>query len=393
MIEMHISIIGLAIITLFSLLFPGCRRNAEDSNSAEFVTIEVELGTSNDVHLSEFATSIEYIRLETTPECLVGSIGKLIVFRDRIIIWNGKGKTATFFCFDMAGRFIYKIRNIGKGPGEYIGVQDMFFDEAKELIVVYDASQAKLLKYSLSGEFVEETKKILLPMAVESSDSETYWFYTMGFVNPPGSESQYNLMHVDQDGNTILSSHFPYIENLDRLFRQSFYKDNGYLLFSYSYCDTIYNINGSQINPFVFIDFDKSQQLKELSRLDVKKSSERNKIIQGKDFAGLQYIKASKKYFFANYANSSFLYKLFYSFQTRKLYHVRRLVNDIDGVPLYFFPKKMTDDSMLLTINPIRIIEHFDKDTNADRVEIPDALKGINIDDNPIIAVVKLKDF
>lgn len=168
---------------------------------------------------------------------------------------------------------------------------------------------------------------------------------------------------------------------------------DSYLLFSYSYCDTIYRIDQSEINPFIFIDFDKSQQLEELSHVDKKNSPERSRIIQGNDFAGIQYIQASEKYFYANYANSSVLYKLFYSFKTKKLHHIRQISNDIDGVPFLFFPIKLSDNDMFVTIHPINIIEHFQNDVSANKLEMPNALEGINIDDNPIIAVIKLKEF
>ncbi|MFA5817447.1 MAG: 6-bladed beta-propeller [Bacteroidales bacterium] len=377
---------------LFALILSGCRHRDSNSQESLFTIIPIKAGTSIDTNLSEFASSIDYIRLETNPDCLVGSISRFVIFKDRIYMWDGRAR-ATIFCFDIHGKFIYKIQRSGKGPGEYIGVYDMYIDERKEQIVLYDASQAKIIRYSINGEFVEEIQHILLPMAIAAYDSDSYWFYTMGSVKLAGITPLHNLLNVGKDGKTVLSSHFPFNPNLDNLLHRAFNNDNGYLTFCYSYCDTIYRIKNSEIHPFVFIDFNKSNLIKQLSRYSPAQKNERDQIINNKDFADINDVLVSDQYLFASYASSSFMSKVLYSFSTQKLFHIRNLVNDIDEVPFNFFPKKLSKGKAYLTINPLEIVELFSKNAKSGGKTIPKSLNDIKIDDNPIIAIIQLKDF
>jgi hypothetical protein len=374
-------------ITLFS-----CSHSKIHKTDANFTIIPVKLGTSLDTKISEIASSIEYIKLETKPECLIGNIARLYIFQNKFIIWDGKPK-ATIFFFNSNGRYLFKIQRSGKGPGEYIGVQDMFVDEQNGNIVVYDASQAKIIMFSIDGNFIKEIDNTLLPMAFSAKDDSSFWFYSMGFVRVPQLETQYNLLHVAKDGRTVLSYHFPFNPNTDDFFHKSFYNDNGYFLFNYSYCDTIYSINDSNIIPFIFIDFNKSRQLEELSRIDLRLAGERSRIIQSENFARLHEVMANDKLLFIRYANSSFQYKLMYSFLTKKLLHIRYLINDIDDVPLNLHPKKLKGSKLYLTVDPIDIIEYFARSKSSDEKDIPTFLNDIRIDDNPILAILKLKEF
>jgi hypothetical protein len=85
--------------------------------------------------------------------------------------------------------------------------------------------------------------------------------------------------------------------------------------------------------------------------------------------------------------------KILYSFSTKKLFNIRNVVNDIDEVPLEFLPRKLTTAKLYLTVNPVDIIEQFSQSTKPGGKSIPESLKNIKADDNPIIAIIHLKDF
>jgi hypothetical protein len=387
-----IVLVSVLFCCCIGIVISGCHQRNSKHNQKLFTSIPVKPGTSIDTNLSAFASSIEYVKLETRPDCLVGSISRFVIYKDRIYLWDGRSK-ATIFCFDIKGKFIYKIQRIGKGPGEYVGVMDMYLDDKKEQIVIFDASQAKLLKYSIDGQFVEEVPHILLPMAIAPGDSDSYWFYSMGYVKLDGTTPLHNLLRVGKDGRTVLSSYFPYNPNLDNLFQRAFNNDNGYFTFCYSYCDTVYRIKNSEIQPFVFIDFNKSDLLKQLNRLSPDQQNERNQIINNKDFADLSNVLISDQNLYASYASSSFMSKILYSFSTKKLFNIKNVVNDIDEVPLEFLPRKLTTGKVYLTVNPVDIIEQFSQSTKPSGKSIPESLKDIKADDNPIIVIIHLKDF
>jgi hypothetical protein len=67
--------------------------------------------------LSEYASEIKNIPLETTDESLLSD--ELQVCYTGQYIFVSDMKTATFFRFDAEGKYLNKIGRKGQGPGEY----------------------------------------------------------------------------------------------------------------------------------------------------------------------------------------------------------------------------------------------------------------------------------
>ncbi|MFA5817241.1 MAG: 6-bladed beta-propeller [Bacteroidales bacterium] len=67
--------------------------------------------------LSEIVDHIEYVKLETTPECLIGG-GQAVLTGNTIYIKNFR--PISLLVFDGQGKFLRQISRQGKGPGEYI---------------------------------------------------------------------------------------------------------------------------------------------------------------------------------------------------------------------------------------------------------------------------------
>ena len=59
-----------------------------------------------------------WVQLETLPECLIGYIDQMQVFRDKIFVLD-RSVVNGLFVFDMKGKFLYQAGRKGKGPGEY----------------------------------------------------------------------------------------------------------------------------------------------------------------------------------------------------------------------------------------------------------------------------------
>ena len=120
------------------------------------ITIPANISSDSKLDISEFVDSVEYIRLETTPEALVSKVSG-VRFCDDLIIVSDK-QTQSIYLFDRQGRYKHKIDKRGRGPGEYIQISQMMFDRDKQIILVYDSMQSKMLSYSLAGELLREIK-------------------------------------------------------------------------------------------------------------------------------------------------------------------------------------------------------------------------------------------
>ncbi|MFA6126526.1 MAG: 6-bladed beta-propeller [Bacteroidales bacterium] len=69
------------------------------------------------LNLSEIVDHIEYVQLETKPECLIG-FGEAVIAGSNIYVRNSR--PASLLVFDKRGKFLRQISRQGKGPGEYI---------------------------------------------------------------------------------------------------------------------------------------------------------------------------------------------------------------------------------------------------------------------------------
>jgi len=103
-----------------------------------------------DKYLSSVFSNSNIIRLETIEESLIGKeIDKIRKRDNRYFISYDK---EVIVVFDSQGKFLFRIKNKGNGPGEYVSLQD--FDVLPDgNIIVLDMK--KLLVYSVEGEFLK----------------------------------------------------------------------------------------------------------------------------------------------------------------------------------------------------------------------------------------------
>lgn len=104
------------IFLVCTFLITSCQSNQNGGTQ----TINLTKGLKNDrkINLSEIATNIEYIPLETTEYSYTGTIKKVKFCNGFIFILESKEKVIQIF--DNKGEHIKEINKCGKGPGEYI---------------------------------------------------------------------------------------------------------------------------------------------------------------------------------------------------------------------------------------------------------------------------------
>ena len=135
------------------ILLSSCHRNRPATNAA---TLHPPLRTAeHPLHLSDIVDSLSYIKLATDTSNLIGVIDKIIPLQDRILIVD-KDITQTIYIFDKSGRFIRKINKKGRGPGEYLSLNDVAVDVSNKRLIVLDDIAQKLSIFTYEGEFIEK---------------------------------------------------------------------------------------------------------------------------------------------------------------------------------------------------------------------------------------------
>ena len=140
---MRISLIVFCLIISLS-----CRRKSTDYTNDTDSVIKIDLLTEPDSNLkklSEFAENIEYIPLQTSMSSLLGSITRKIIYVENKIYIINEG---LILCFDMKGKFLYKLEKSGRGPEEYTYLWD--FDVSSDNKFLTILSYNKLLVYGIS---------------------------------------------------------------------------------------------------------------------------------------------------------------------------------------------------------------------------------------------------
>ncbi len=95
--------------------------------------------------LSAFADDIEFIPLQTTRESLIGGPARRVVSREQRIYVSDATR---IMCFDIEGRFLYKLDKLGRGPGEYSVIFYFDVDPDNKYLVI--PNHYKLLFYGIS---------------------------------------------------------------------------------------------------------------------------------------------------------------------------------------------------------------------------------------------------
>lgn len=194
-----------------------------------------------------------WVQLETLPECLIGYIDQMQVFRDKIFVLD-RSVANGVFVFDMKGKFLYQAGRKGKGPGEYYQISQLYIDSVKNAVTLLDAEMKKIHRYNLeNGRFIEAVQldKSYYVNSGVVFDSSAYAFDQI-YINPRKGKRQYHLNFFVGDSifgfKPLKDGHF--LPN-----KIPFTVSSGKVFYTPIRCDTIFEIDKSGIKRGIYIDF------------------------------------------------------------------------------------------------------------------------------------------
>jgi hypothetical protein len=203
-----------AVIACF-LLFASCKKNVQSAtslfpvNSDNKTTINIDIN-SEIINIGDVIDSVEYTPLETTDDCLIGEINKIIYHDNKYYILD-RVKAKTLFCFDAKGRFERKFGNLGQGPGEYVEPTDFMLTPSN--IIIFDQFARKLLFFNMDGTFSYSVALKYKMHAITSLENDSLFLATLG-DNRNTDLADYELLVMDTKGEVRLKGiHNPYRMN------------------------------------------------------------------------------------------------------------------------------------------------------------------------------------
>lgn len=187
----------ISLITLFSLISCSEKKVSSELEVISFTGIR---DGARIVNLSEVASSVKYIPLETNDYSLLDNAPRPVLENGNIYVYSGKEQCYKVFSGD--GKFIGKIGIKGRAVGEYTHLQpfSLSFNHKNGNPLLH--SYNKIIEYDNDGKFVNE---VLAPDTLKSySNLETQklgknYFALYGNL----SENRYKFFYYDADGKIV----------------------------------------------------------------------------------------------------------------------------------------------------------------------------------------------
>lgn len=139
----------LSLIICSVLIFSSCRR-AEKKDVMKLVAQPLDVSRYIDT------ASMQYTVLEYTPDCIIGRLQQLLVNDDYIFVVNYRPNVV--YMFARSGKFIRQIGKLGRGPQEYLSIQNIDVNQDQQEITVYDAKLGRAMTYNYAGKLLRAFK-------------------------------------------------------------------------------------------------------------------------------------------------------------------------------------------------------------------------------------------
>lgn len=135
-------------IILFMMLFVGCsysRPNIEEKEATlKLIDIKNSSILVDSLNLSDAASGIDIVKLETTSQSLIRMIQNIVVTSQYIFVHD---LTEGILKFSLDGKFLNKIEKKGEGPEDYLNIFQFIVKEDEEALYFYTVKGFKVYDY------------------------------------------------------------------------------------------------------------------------------------------------------------------------------------------------------------------------------------------------------
>lgn len=319
------------VLSIVLFVLSSCRSDYKESytlpvfDDSSFQLIRINPEEMNNF-FSDLYTGIDsfrFIPLETQDEFLLGKIGQITPYKDKIYIWDQL--TSAVFCFDRNGKYLFKVNNRGAGPEEYPTMDDMAVHPDDGSVYIQSAPLRTVYKYDNQGRFVGKIPCSVITSSFKPVGEDSLLCYSGKLPNAYFYQSTF----PDQ-------FRFSVIHN-DRLLKKGLESRNN---------EALMNIPASPANNFflykdtlVLIDYldgrvytvDKNNELIPRYRLLIDTNNEqfsydlKNPDIDyfsGNDYSRVINFVEAEKYIFIQYTYKGYVFLCIFNKATNNVYNV-----------------------------------------------------------------------
>ena len=188
--------------------------------------------------LLDMVRQVDYIKLDSSEP--IGVIDKMIVTKDKIYILDCY-TAQQIFVFDKTGNLLFRIKNKGRGPKEYLSVADMQVDTIRNEILVNDALARSYLYFSTNdGTFLRREKGIANCYLARI---DSLYINLTGVGQDFNDNENWAIIISDKDSVLFKGFEPTPLQNDDFIINSFTYDRNGNLLYTPVYSDTVYRFS------------------------------------------------------------------------------------------------------------------------------------------------------
>lgn len=349
--------------------------------------------------ISSLIDSVRYVKLELTDNSMIGDLTKILIFEDKIYALDTK--TSSLFVFDMNGKYLSKIHNVGPGPEEYTQLDFFTIDKGKRHIILTDLVGYWVMRYDFEGNFISRQKIPFWIRDIAPISNGGFVFYMNYINNSRRFEKEFNFYYMDSLLQ-IKKAYFPYetfkIGLAARIFRSPaegvFFDFGDFFNFATAYNDTIYKVNIDGLIPNYVFDF---QEKKINPSIFYANEEEILKYLKKSDFRSVSYF----------YENDSLInFETLYGAQTwtgfynKQSGHIINSAIFLNGGISFYIRNLYMYKGWHVGCMPLDVLlsekEWLDKRISKEEIgreQIIELLNNISDDDNTVLKFYKLKDF
>ena len=371
------------------------RRINENGRNDSPIILKIDNISTKSIQTKNLFSRIEYIFLETLPECLLIEDNMEVSVTDKYIIANNKMFAGGAFLFDRkTGVFLSEIGRRGQGPGEYQLIFSYPFNEKYELFYVGRFFQRIGIDINTNKEIETVFKMIsvdsinrTMPSDLRVSIDNIYKMDSLHFIayrnNITGNDSCL-LVIFDKDDNIIKTypnyqKYIKYDKNISPFNPGRFYSYNNQQFFKeYVYNDTVFQVSLDTIIPHIIFDLGEKKP-------DYTEQQDRNK---KRDHYRINYVHETTKYIFFSFFSIDGYYDCYYDKENEELVASLGYVHENDLYPPIHISSINQHEEVIGIITATNMLEYMKENYQT---TYPEKFNSLKEDDNPIVVIATLK--
>ena len=390
---------------LLVLFLASCVHKDKNQDGALYNVRFDNCKTTIDLRLSDIVDIYKFVKLETTPESLIGVNPRIILARDNIIVIDMNG----IYKFTADGRFVRKIIKFGRGPDEIsIAINYSYYEKGnlliiednirnKDILQIYDIESEKFLdpikKYSpgrWGGFLVYNDSLIMGSMSPVIVDTNRYALFIQ--------DSKGKIISGIKNSRKVLDARL----NKETVQRLLFSQGENDLFSFYVYDDTLFRYTPKGLLPYLIVSYNSPRNYMRTMGFKIGESRVGFPSVDNSSFILLTestYTGESQEGSMVRFnynRNYYFLNKTDKSFSKLKSYtdDISGKIQECNGETLNF-PVLIPGNTLYVLYYPNDLINNKLKENTTLSPNVSDQLQkiqeGLDLMDNPILLLGSIK--